>query len=141
LHTPIFVADHILIDRHQVFITGGQFIRYRVHLFIFFAAEAFRYDPAVDNGGWHDSANFPVEVDDPLNGNMYRPLYFNRGQAIHGANYVPPEPRSKGCARLLPWHQDRLLGWLGLDDLTEATWNPSAIGVIVTAQGDYRPVE
>jgi LysM repeat protein len=105
------------------------------------ANEAFRFDPALDNDGWHDSANFPVEIDNPLNGNMYKPLYFNRGQAIHGANYVPPEPRSKGCARLFPWHQDRLLRWLGLDELTESTWNASRLGVTVTVQGDYRPVE
>jgi hypothetical protein len=54
--------------------------------------------PALDNGGWHDSSRFPVEIDNPLNGNVYMPIYFNRGQAIHGANYVPPEQRSKGCA-------------------------------------------
>ena len=105
------------------------------------ANEAFRYDPALQNDGWHDSRTFPVEVDTPLNGNMYKPLYFNSGQAIHGANYVPPEPRSKGCARLFPWHQDRLLRWLGLDSRTQATWNPSQIGVTVTVQGDYRPTD
>ena len=105
------------------------------------ANPAFRFDPALDNDGWHDSATFPVEVDDPLNGNMYKPLYFNNGQAIHGANFVPPEPRSKGCARLFPWHQDRLLKWLGLDGITEATWNASDLNVTVTVQGDFRPSE
>ncbi len=101
-------------------------------------AAAFRYDPAVDNGGWHDSSAFPVAVDNPLNGNMYKPLYFNNGQAIHGANNVPPEPRSKGCARLYPWHHDTLVEWLGLDGLQEATWRRGQIGVTVTAQGTYR---
>ena len=49
----------------------------------FSAGHLFRYDPATDNGGWHDSASYPVEVDNPLNGNMYKPLYFNDdGQAI-----------------------------------------------------------
>jgi LysM repeat protein len=105
------------------------------------AAPAFRYDPALDNNGWHDSARFPVAIDNPLNGNMYKPLYFNGGQAIHGANNVPPDPRSKGCARLLPWHQDALIGWLELDDVTDPTWRRSQIGVTVTAQGDYRPVD
>ena len=101
-------------------------------------AAAFRYDPAVDNGGWHDSSAFPVAIDNPLNGNMYKPLYFNNGQAIHGANNVPPEPRSKGCARLYPWHHDTLVEWLGLDGLREATWRRSHIGVAVAAQCDYR---
>ena len=105
------------------------------------AAAAFRYDPALDNGGWHDSTRFPVAADNPLNGNMYKPLYFSDGQAIHGANNVPPDPRSKGCARLLPWHQDALIGWLELDDITQATWRKSQIGVTVTAQGDYRPAD
>lgn len=105
------------------------------------ANRAFRFDPALANDGWHDSATFPVEIDNPLNGNMYKPLYFNDGQAIHGAKFVPPEPRSKGCARLFPWHQDRLLRWLGLDDITEATWNASDLDVTVTVQGDFRPSE
>lgn len=104
------------------------------------ALRAYRFDPAVDNGGWHDSANFPSEVDNPLNGNMYKPLYFNGGQAIHGANVVPPDPRSKGCARTFPWHQDRLLAWLGLDDVGNATWRADQINVTVTVQGDYRPI-
>ena len=103
--------------------------------------EAFRFDPALDNEGWHDSAAFPVSVDNPLNGNMYKPIYFNDGQAIHGGGYVPPEPRSKGCVRTFPWHQDRLIAWLGLDDLTEATWQRSTIGLVVTVVGQYRALD
>ncbi|NND76427.1 MAG: LysM peptidoglycan-binding domain-containing protein [Ilumatobacter sp.] len=102
---------------------------------------AFRFDPALDTGGWHDSSRFPVEADNPLNGNMYKPIYFNNGQAIHGANYVPPDPRSKGCARMFPWHQDLLISWLGLSDVTAPTWNESRIGATVTVQGDYRPAD
>lgn len=105
------------------------------------AAAAFRFDPAVDNDGWHDSSRFPVEADNPQNGNMYKPIYFNEGQAIHGANYVPPVPRSKGCARMFPWHQDHLIAWLGLDHLTDATWRESQIGTTVTVQGDYRFID
>ncbi len=105
------------------------------------AVDAFRFDPALDNGGWHDSTNFPVAIDDPLNGNMYKPIYFNGGQAIHGANYVPPRPQSKGCARMFTWHQDELLAWLGLDDVTEATWRRGQIGVTVSVRGDYRPAD
>lgn len=101
-------------------------------------AHAFRYDPAVENGGWHDSTSFPVAVDNPVNGNMYKPLYFNDGQAIHGAEYIPPEPRSKGCARTFPSHQNMILEWLGLETLTEATWNVDEIGVTVVVQGLYQ---
>lgn len=103
------------------------------------SVSAFRYDPALDNGGWHDSTNFPVSADNSLNGNMYKPIYFNQGQAIHGANYVPPRPESKGCARLTPFSQDTLIEWLGLADVTEATWSRSAIGATVTVQGTFKP--
>ncbi|MEI6401512.1 MAG: L,D-transpeptidase family protein [Actinomycetota bacterium] len=100
-------------------------------------ARAFRFDPAIDNDGWHDSASFPVEIDNPLNGNMYKPIYFNEGQAIHGAEYIPPWPRSKGCARTFPKHQDKIIEWLGLKDMTEATWKAGEIGVTVVVQGRY----
>ncbi|WP_159942599.1 MULTISPECIES: L,D-transpeptidase family protein [unclassified Nocardiopsis] len=33
-------------------------------------------------------------------GALYRPKYFNRGIAVHGYPSVPPEPASKGCARV-----------------------------------------
>ncbi len=102
---------------------------------------AFRYDPALDTNGWHDSSNFPVAIDNPLNGNMYKPIYFNEGQAIHGANYVPPNPQSKGCARTFPLHQDELIRWIGIDDLTEPTWRKSEIGVTVTVQGAFRSID
>ena len=61
------------------------------------ASRVFRYDPAAANGGWHNSFDYPVTVDNPLNGNMYKPLYFDRGQAIHGANNVPTSPQ-RACA-------------------------------------------
>jgi hypothetical protein len=102
------------------------------------ALPAYRFDPALDNDGWHDSANFPSEVDDPQNGNMYKPIYFNGGQAIHGAGYVPPTPRSKGCARTFPYHQDLLVAWLGLDDVADAIWNVRAINATVTVRGEFR---
>ncbi|MAT05999.1 MAG: hypothetical protein CL424_13255 [Acidimicrobiaceae bacterium] len=102
------------------------------------ALNAYRYDPALDNDGWHDSTNFPSEVDNPLNGNMYKPIYFNGGQAIHGAGYIPPNPRSKGCARTFPFHQDAIINWLGIDDITEPVWNTGAIGATVSVVGEYR---
>jgi len=100
-------------------------------------ARAFRFDPAVDNGGWHDSSDFPVAADNPLNGNMYRPLYFDLGQAIHGANNVPTSPQSKGCARLRTSHQDQLVDWLGLASATTPTWSERIISVAVNVQGEY----
>ncbi|MCB0967621.1 MAG: LysM peptidoglycan-binding domain-containing protein [Ilumatobacter sp.] len=102
------------------------------------ALDAYRFDPALDNEGWHDSTNFPSEVDNPLNGNMYKPIYFNGGQAIHGAGYIPPNPRSKGCARTFPHHQDRIIAWLGIDDIVEPVWNAGAIGATVSVVGEYR---
>jgi len=99
--------------------------------------EAFRFNPAFDNGGWHDSTEYPVGVDNPLNGNMYKPLYFDLGQAIHGANSVPASPASKGCARLQVGHQNLLLGWLGLGDATASIWRADEIEVTVNVQGEY----
>ena len=66
---------------------------------------------------------------------MYKPIYFHRGQAIHGANNVPPEPASKGCARLRVENQESLVAWLGLADVTEEIYEP--IDAIVTVQGDF----
>ncbi len=100
-------------------------------------APAFRFNPAVDNGGWHNSSEFPVGVDNPLNGNMYKPLYFDLGQAIHGANYVPPVPDSKGCARLRVVDQDRLVSWIGLADAPGETWRKSEMDVTITVQGEF----
>ncbi len=100
---------------------------------------AFRFNPASDNGGWHDSTDYPVGVDNPLNGNMYKPLYFDLGQAIHGANRVPTSPASKGCARLRVQDQITLLDWLGLDEATSSIWKANEIRVTVNVQGEYIP--
>lgn len=100
---------------------------------------AFRYDPALHNNGWHNSRTFPAADDNPLNGNMYRPLYFDRGQAIHGAMNVPTRPQSKGCARLRVEHQDLLINWLGLGDVGGPLNNRSRIDVTVNVQGEYVP--
>jgi hypothetical protein len=105
------------------------------------AVKAFRFNPALETNGWHDSTSFPVAADNPLNGNMYKPIYFNDGEAIHGAGYVPPTPRSKGCARTFPLHQDELISWLGLADVTEAIWQASTIGLRVTVQGAYSDID
>lgn len=102
-------------------------------------SEAFRFNPALDNGGWHDSSEFPVGVDNPLNGNLYKPLYFDLGQAIHGANNVPPTPASKGCARIRVEDQEILVAWLGLDDATGETWRKEEMNVTVNVQGTFVP--
>ncbi len=129
----------------QVMLTGEGFDRL-VHVFPTSTGEAgyetrlqertraFRYNPALNNGGWHESSLYPVADDNPLNGNMYKPLYFDRGQAIHGANNVPTSPQSKGCARLRPNHQDALVGWLGLDGPTSSR---DRINATVTVRGAY----
>ena len=101
-------------------------------------SKVFRFDPALDNGGWHDSTDYPVPVDNPLNGNMYKPLYFDGGQAIHGANNVPTTPQSKGCARLSPQNQDALVAWLGLQG---ATGPMGGIPVTVNVQGEFPDAE
>ena len=100
-------------------------------------SDAFRFNPALDNGGWHDSTEFPVGVDNPLNGNLYKPLYFDLGQAIHGANNVPPTPESKGCARLSVTDQNTLVAWLGLDTATGETWRKEEMNVTVNVQGEF----
>ena len=41
-------------------------------------------------------------------GNLYYPMYFYEGWAIHGSNAVPPEPASHGCVRI-PRGADRML--------------------------------
>ena len=102
-------------------------------------ASAFRFDPALDNGGWHDSSEFPAAYDNPLNGNMYKPIYFNNGQAIHGANNVPPQGASKGCVRLAVANQDLVVEWLGLSGASGPVWAEGQINLRVTVQGAYSP--
>jgi lipoprotein-anchoring transpeptidase ErfK/SrfK len=97
----------------------------------------FKYNSASANGGWHNSLTYPAAEDNPLNGNMYRPLYFDRGQAIHGANNVPRSPASHGCARLRVEDMDLLLNWLGLDDVTGVISDTNRIDLAVNVQGRY----
>ena len=100
-------------------------------------SEVFKYDPALENGGWHDSFDFPAAEDNPLNGNMYKPLYFDGGQAIHGANNVPRSPASHGCARLRLDDMNALVNWLGLGDANGVTYNENRINLTVNVQGRY----
>ncbi len=100
-------------------------------------ARAFRYNPASDNNGWHDSTSYPVPEDNPLNGNMYKPIYFNGGEAIHGASVVPPYPRSKGCVRMRVENQNALLAWMGLGDVDQMLWGADRINLAVTVQGEF----
>lgn len=101
-------------------------------------SRAFRYNPAPGNNGWHNSYDYPAAGDNPLNGNMYLPVYFDGGQAIHGAFNVPPAPASKGCARLRVESQDAFVNWLGLRDVSEPIWGDEGrIDLSVTVQGEY----
>ena len=101
-------------------------------------SKVYRYDPAFDNDGWHDSSEFPVPEDNPINGNMYKPLYFDGGQAIHGANNVPTNPQSKGCARLRLENQNQLLDWLGIGAVTTPIGG-SQFNLTVRIEGAYVP--
>ena len=98
---------------------------------------SYKYDPALENNGWHDSFDFPAAEDNPLNGNMYKPIYFDGGQAIHGANNVPRSPASHGCLRLRIENMDQLIGWLGLADADGVTYNEGRINLDVSVQGQY----
>lgn len=100
-------------------------------------SRVFKYNSASHNGGWHDSLTYPAAEDNPLSGNMYRPLYFDGGQAIHGANNVPRSPASHGCARLRVQHMDMLISWLGLGDVSGATYNEGRINLTVNVHGQY----
>jgi lipoprotein-anchoring transpeptidase ErfK/SrfK len=101
------------------------------------ASRVFRFNPAAANGGWHNSIDYPVAADNPLNGNMYKPLYFDDGQAIHGANNVPTSPQSKGCARLRVGDHQTLVDWLGLGGVRSPIWDPGDINFTVSVQGHY----
>ena len=101
-------------------------------------SKVYRYDPAFENEGWHDSTEFPVPEDNPINGNMYKPLYFDGGLAIHGANNVPTNPQSKGCARLRLENHDILLDWLGIGAVTTPIGG-SNFNLTVRIEGTYVP--
>jgi lipoprotein-anchoring transpeptidase ErfK/SrfK len=68
---------------------------------------------------------------------MYRPLYFDGGQAIHGANNVPRSPASHGCARLRVDHMNMFIDWLGLGGVTGGTYDSGRINLTVNVQGNY----
>jgi hypothetical protein len=102
------------------------------------SSKVYRYDPAFENDGWHDSTEFPVPEDNPINGNMYEPLYFDGGLAIHGANNVPTSPQSKGCARLRLENHDMLIDWLGIGDVTRPIGG-SQFDLTVRIVGEFLP--
>lgn len=47
-------------------------------------------------------------------GSLYRPMYFNGGIALHGAESVPASPASHGCCRVTPAAMDQLWHHAGL---------------------------
>lgn len=99
---------------------------------------AHRYDPAIENAGWHNSADFPAAIDNPLNGNMYEPVYINLKQAIHGALNVPLEPASHGCTRNIVANQDKMIDWLDIRDIQSQRFDlAKRVEFVVTTQGAY----
>jgi len=72
---------------------------------------------------WYESIAYP-------DGWMYRPLFFNKGQAVHGSEFdtwVYPYPASHGCVRMLGAFVDSL--WAhgfgnGSTVRVYGTWNP-----------------
>ncbi len=90
-------------------------------------------------GGW-DVAETPVGIYEvygiydevvtaPL-GQLYRPVYFIGGYAIHGSGYVPSYPDSHGCVRLangdMDWVFDEVAHY-GMPVAVYATMNPSVL--------------
>ena len=72
---------------------------------------------------WYESIAYP-------DGWMYRPMFFNRGQAVHGSEYdqwVYPYPASHGCVRMLGKDIDALwaagFNYRG-NVRVYGTWNP-----------------
>lgn len=49
-------------------------------------------------------------------GNMWRPMYYSKGWAVHGSTSIPTYPASHGCSRLSTGAMDRLWqkGWMAL---------------------------
>ena len=73
---------------------------------------------------WYESISIP-------DGWMYRPMFFNKGQAIHGVesdNYVWWYPASHGCVRMLGAFVDKL--WA----------SGFGVGDSVRVYGDFNPV-
>ena len=73
---------------------------------------------------WYESIAYP-------DGWMYRPMFFNKGQAIHGVetdNYVWWYPASHGCVRMLGAFVDKL--WA----------SGFGVGETVRVYGDFNPV-
>ena len=99
--------------------------------------KAFRYDPAVANAGWHNSSEFPVDTNSTLLGNMYKPIYFKDGKAVHGALNVPPLPASHGCVRNVVTNQDKLVTWLGYDGITAETFNAKILNFTIVIKGAW----
>ncbi|AKU17630.1 L,D-transpeptidase family protein [Luteipulveratus mongoliensis] len=74
--------------------------------------------PFQSNGHWYDgktpSGTFKVSRYIPgwyhgALGDLYRPMFFNGGIAIHGSTSIPPYNASHGCCRLSTAAQDQIL--------------------------------
>ena len=72
-------------------------------------------------------------------GALYKPAYFYRGFAIHGATSVPPYPASHGCVRTTIAARDRLTPWLWTG-MPVNVYGTTAVGALSTAGVAATPV-
>ena len=68
---------------------------------------------------------------------MYKPIYFDGGQAIHGAVNVPTSPQIKGSVRTRDVDQQAFVNWLGLGDRNSPSWSEWEIDLDVNVEGNY----
>ena len=100
-------------------------------------ARAFRFDPAVDNNGWHDSSESPVGYD---NRSTAAACTSRSTSATARRSTGPTTCRRRRPARVAcacVGHHDQLVEWLGLAGKTSPVWNENTIGLRVTTRGTY----
>lgn len=73
-----------------------------------FVSKGVHYDGRTPSGDFHVYFSKSGWDHGPL-GDLYRPMFFNGGIAIHGAGAVPPYPASHGCCRVTVAAMDMLL--------------------------------
>jgi LysM repeat protein len=103
------------------------------------SSSVYRYDPAFDNGGWHDSTEFPVPEDNP---DQWQHV---QSRCTSTADWRFTERttsrrarRARGCARLRLENHDMLIDWLGIGDVTRPIGG-SQFGLTVRIVGEYLP--
>lgn len=59
-----------------------------------------RYRATTPTGSWKIYSTYSKGWQWGPLGNLYRPMYYNQGWAVHGSSSIPPYPASHGCSRL-----------------------------------------